>query len=573
MNHTHIQGGNVIRRDRSYSRERNKKDNNNDYRNIPIKLFLEEKYLNELIEFDLINKIKRKYNIGGIYIDKYLRIPNTDGRFLVIKEEGSIKYKVCSKIIKDYYKFLVNTYNGRSNKGICVLITIPEGVTSQFIGSKGRNINNLMNKCNVKIVVNPSVESMRDRTVTIDGHYRDVIYSIETVYERVNMLCQDNSNKSNRLDGNLVKSDSSIMAKLVFDGNIVDNIDSIFKSNGKGYNVNVNIESNMDNYDLKGIDNNKDKVLILDGLLKDVKLYINDLLLSINEYYLLRNEAFENVRVIIENSFVTKLIGSKGSMVRDIAAKSSGAQIKILSDKESEKNFRDCIVSIAGSLSNKKEATVIILEQIEIFKTGAPVLINSKILGININNTLKGDRNSNNNIKDKDKEYYNYNNNNNFKYKYDNNNKRRRNEESDEDTEFRFKTKEEVLHINNSNNNDDDNDVKVEYSNRDNTKNISYMRNGELEVNSLIVIPDYIIKHIEKNKLEVFNDIEDRYNCRINIKRDNNNNNIQTNEGIKGRLLGIYGNINNVTNSYKEILSKVIEIETSINGERVINSQ
>jgi hypothetical protein len=55
-------------------------------------------------------------------------------------------------------------------------------------------------------------------------------------------------------------------------------------------------------------------------------------------------------------------------MVREIAARSCGAQIKIYSDKEQEKELQDCIVTIAGSLANKQDAACIILEQIEEFK-------------------------------------------------------------------------------------------------------------------------------------------------------------------------------------------------------------
>jgi KH domain len=51
-------------------------------------------------------------------------------------------------------------------------------------------------------------------------------------------------------------------------------------------------------------------------------------------------------------------------MVREIAARSCGAQIKILSSRESEKQLQDCIVTIAGTLANKQDAACIILEKI-----------------------------------------------------------------------------------------------------------------------------------------------------------------------------------------------------------------
>lgn len=55
-------------------------------------------------------------------------------------------------------------------------------------------------------------------------------------------------------------------------------------------------------------------------------------------------------------------------MVRKIAARSCGAQIKILSSREQEREKQDCIVTIAGSLANKQDAICIILEELEFFR-------------------------------------------------------------------------------------------------------------------------------------------------------------------------------------------------------------
>lgn len=55
-------------------------------------------------------------------------------------------------------------------------------------------------------------------------------------------------------------------------------------------------------------------------------------------------------------------------MIREMAAKSCGAQIKILSSREQERLLQDCIVTIAGSLANKQDAACIILEKIQEFQ-------------------------------------------------------------------------------------------------------------------------------------------------------------------------------------------------------------
>ena len=44
--------------------------------------------------------------------------------------------------------------------------------------------------------------------------------------------------------------------------------------------------------------------------------------------------------MLIPSNYVTKLIGQKGYMIRDIIERSGGSQIKILSDKQSERDSK-----------------------------------------------------------------------------------------------------------------------------------------------------------------------------------------------------------------------------------------
>lgn len=57
--------------------------------------------------------------------------------------------------------------------------------------------------------------------------------------------------------------------------------------------------------------------------------------------------------MLIPNSYVTKLIGAKGSMVREIAQQSGGASIRIQSTKDSERMQKECVIVINGSVTNK----------------------------------------------------------------------------------------------------------------------------------------------------------------------------------------------------------------------------
>lgn len=57
-----------------------------------------------------------------------------------------------------------------------------------------------------------------------------------------------------------------------------------------------------------------------------------------------------------------------GQYIRDIAARACGAQVKIISSPQQERELQDCIVTIAGTLANRQDAICIVLESIEEFK-------------------------------------------------------------------------------------------------------------------------------------------------------------------------------------------------------------
>ena len=64
-------------------------------------------------------------------------------------------------------------------------------------------------------------------------------------------------------------------------------------------------------------------------------------------------------------------------MIKEISQKSRGANIRIHSSKDSDKDLAEIVVTIEGSLQSKYEATCMIIEQIELFKNGGPVRKNS----------------------------------------------------------------------------------------------------------------------------------------------------------------------------------------------------
>ena len=79
--------------------------------------------------------------------------------------------------------------------------------------------------------------------------------------------------------------------------------------------------------------------------------------------------------MLIPSNLVTKIIGAGGCMIREISQKSGGANIRIHSSKDMDRDLPEIVVTIEGSLQCKKEAACLIIEQIELFKNGGPVSI------------------------------------------------------------------------------------------------------------------------------------------------------------------------------------------------------
>ncbi len=55
-------------------------------------------------------------------------------------------------------------------------------------------------------------------------------------------------------------------------------------------------------------------------------------------------------------------------MIREIAAQSGGAQIKVLSDKEKEREMHETAVLVSGKLEHQADAVSIIVEKIATFR-------------------------------------------------------------------------------------------------------------------------------------------------------------------------------------------------------------
>lgn len=106
----------------------------------------------------------------------------------------------------------------------------------------------------------------------------------------------------------------------------------------------------------------------ISGKLQDAQDALVFIIRRANEYIQRNKYEKDMIKVLIPNTYVSNLIGRRGAVVRKIAARSCGAQIKILSSREQEREKQDCIVTVAGTLANKQDAVCIILEELEILR-------------------------------------------------------------------------------------------------------------------------------------------------------------------------------------------------------------
>lgn len=87
-------------------------------------------------------------------------------------------------------------------------------------------------------------------------------------------------------------------------------------------------------------------------------------MLRIDDYYESLKKSFKNYpfAMLIPANLVTKIIGAGGCMIKEISQKSGGANIRIHSSKDSDRDVTEIVVTIEGSLEAKAEASRMIIE-------------------------------------------------------------------------------------------------------------------------------------------------------------------------------------------------------------------
>ena len=344
-------------------------------------IFLSKDLERSLTEKEILSKISNK--IGGVSMefDYQFIIPEYNGYLLKIKGNNIKKKRDSAQQLLEFIVFHDLDKPKIGSSRIEIVIMIPNGLVSMVIGTRGKQISNLIKDSGANIVINQPIYKMTYRTVTIAGRPANVSNAIMAIQQ----IMEDRYNEVSKIEFESrplnVKTTLTIV-KLIFERRIIDYL----TNNKKQINI-IDVLQNQYNVTLKILQDRKnrqldykDYICSFQGTIENVQGAIIEVTRRIkNEIRTVFNgEKSYSLRVLINKVLVTKLIGAEGCMIKEIANFSKGASIKIMSNKHDEKKStcHEIPVCIGGSFSSVQDATCIIIEQIECFKNGGPVSIN-----------------------------------------------------------------------------------------------------------------------------------------------------------------------------------------------------
>lgn len=120
-----------------------------------------------------------------MYFDEDFTVPDIPGCVLNIKSEDLKKKKEAAQQILEYQlKYGPEDDPDEPKKPfeIVSLIMVPNGLISMIIGTKGRQISNLIKESKSNIVVNQPIYKMLHRTINISGKPSCVAEAIKNIY-------------------------------------------------------------------------------------------------------------------------------------------------------------------------------------------------------------------------------------------------------------------------------------------------------------------------------------------------------------------------------------------------------
>ncbi|CAD8080899.1 unnamed protein product [Paramecium sonneborni] len=339
-----------------------------------IDFFIESRFITQEDLKSILEDVRCLYNVQSIKLNPQNQIPALDGSAFSIIDHDENKLNARSDAVNKILQLIEE----RSKQKLEVFMLIPEGTVSTVIGTQGKQIEYIKLQTKAHLVVNQPIYDFQLRTVRIIGESSCIFNAIKLIIKQLQergISNEDYAKKAEPLDPRRVMT----KAKFVFLNLIIEYILNnrelekkySVRLKGKGINE-IKIKKNKLRKD--------EGILQIDGTLFNVQEAIQNIIKKVTQYF--RKNEFD-IRIVMPSNFASKLIGAKGCQIKELVNKARGAQIKVLSDKDDSDVNLDCLVQVSGSMENKQEATILILEQIECFKNGGPILESGKYVNEN----------------------------------------------------------------------------------------------------------------------------------------------------------------------------------------------
>ncbi|CAD8061297.1 unnamed protein product [Paramecium primaurelia] len=339
-----------------------------------IDFFIEKRFINQDDLIPILEEVRSQYNVESIKLNIQNQIPALEGTaFSIIDHDENKLNARCDAVNK-----ILQIIEQRSKQILEIIMLIPEGTVSYVIGTQGKQIENIKLETKAHLVINQPIYEFQLRTVTIIGDSSRIFNAIKLIIKQLQergISNEDYAKKAEPLDPRRVMT----KAKFAF---LTMIIEYILKNRELEKKYSVRLKGKAIN-DIK-IKKNKLKkdegILQIDGTLFNVQEAIQNIIKKVTQQF--KKNEFD-IRIVMPSNFASKLIGAKGCQIKELANKARGAQIKVLSDRDDTDVGQDCLVQVTGSMENKQEATILILEQIECFKNGGPILESGKYINEN----------------------------------------------------------------------------------------------------------------------------------------------------------------------------------------------
>lgn len=189
----HSPQDNFFSRSKSHSRSVSQNENQiNEKKKVPnqkgpaldFMIFLSKNTENSLSSSGILKKIEESTSDVKFQFDYDFTIPDLSGCVLRVKSSEMPKKKEATQQLLDFIVKNNIDQGSEENKQsdrLSILIMVPNGLVSMIIGTKGRQISNLIRSSGAMIVVNQPIFKMLHRTVAISGKTTNVCNAITQI--------------------------------------------------------------------------------------------------------------------------------------------------------------------------------------------------------------------------------------------------------------------------------------------------------------------------------------------------------------------------------------------------------